>query len=186
MSRLELVEDKDKFVLVVSWWQLSFLVILSANANANMLSASRWNRGKKFTGCSWPIGCRVTKHYDWFALVNKYLRGKVMRTSPTLTEIWPISDRFFKQKILLHHWALLYSVRFRKSSRTNCPNWSANSRTSETIFGLSPRADAKLNPWTGPMPSLIRVCFAHLCCWFTCLWKTYAPRSVTIAVRIKL
>ena len=26
---------------VVSWWQLRFIVILSANANANMLSASR-------------------------------------------------------------------------------------------------------------------------------------------------
>ena len=28
-------------VPVVSWWQLSFLVILLVNANANMLSASR-------------------------------------------------------------------------------------------------------------------------------------------------
>ena len=28
-------------VPVVSWWQLSFLSILSVNANANMLSASR-------------------------------------------------------------------------------------------------------------------------------------------------
>ena len=28
-------------VPVVSWWQLSFLAILSVNANANMLSASR-------------------------------------------------------------------------------------------------------------------------------------------------
>ena len=26
---------------VLSWWQLSFLVILSVNANANVLSASR-------------------------------------------------------------------------------------------------------------------------------------------------
>ena len=33
-------------VPVVSWWQLSFLVILSVNANANMLSA-RYNQGKK-------------------------------------------------------------------------------------------------------------------------------------------
>ena len=28
-------------VPVVSWWQLSFLAILSVNANANMLSTSR-------------------------------------------------------------------------------------------------------------------------------------------------
>ena len=63
-----------------------------------MLSASRWNRGKKFTGCNRPIRRRVTKLHDWFALVNKYFRGKIMRTSQPLTEIWPISDRFIKQK----------------------------------------------------------------------------------------
>ena len=44
------------------------------------------------------IRCLVTKHYDWFALVNKYLTGKIKRTSMTLTEILPISDRFIKQK----------------------------------------------------------------------------------------
>ena len=59
-----------------------------------MLSAS----GKKFTGCNRPIRRRVTKHYDWFALVNKYSRGKIMRTSLPFTEFWPISDRFIKQK----------------------------------------------------------------------------------------
>ena len=32
---------KKTSVPVVSWWQLSFLAILSVNANANMLSASR-------------------------------------------------------------------------------------------------------------------------------------------------
>ena len=63
-----------------------------------MLSASRWNRGKKFTGCNRPIRRRVTKLHDWFPLVNKYFRGKIMRTSLPLTEIWPISDRFIKQK----------------------------------------------------------------------------------------
>ena len=63
-----------------------------------MLSASRWNRGKKFTGCNRPIRRRVTKLHDWFALVNKYFRGKIMWTSLPLTEIWPISDRFIKQK----------------------------------------------------------------------------------------
>ena len=63
-----------------------------------MLSASRWNRGKKFTWCNRPIRRRVTKLHDWFALVNKYFRGKIMRTSLPLTEIWPISDRFIKQK----------------------------------------------------------------------------------------
>ena len=63
-----------------------------------MLSASRWNRGKKFTGCNRPISHRVTKHYDWFAIVNKYFRGKIMRTSLTLSEFWPISDRFIIQK----------------------------------------------------------------------------------------
>ena len=63
-----------------------------------MLSASRWNRGKKFTGCNRPTRRRVTKLYDWFALVNKYFRAKIMRTSLPLTEIWPISDRFIKHK----------------------------------------------------------------------------------------
>ena len=43
---------------------------------------------KKFTGCNRPIRRHVTKHYDWFALVNKYFRGKIMRTSLTLTEVW--------------------------------------------------------------------------------------------------
>ena len=40
----------------------------------------------------------ITKHYDWFALVNKYFRGKIMQTSLTLTEVWPISDRIIRQK----------------------------------------------------------------------------------------
>ena len=52
---------------------------------------------------------------------------------------------FFKTKIPLHHCALPYSVGFRNPSRTNCPNWTANSRTSGTNFGLCPMADAKLN-----------------------------------------
>ena len=42
--------------------------------------------------------CGVTKHYEWFALMNKYLRGKIRRTSQTLTYSWPFSDRFLKQK----------------------------------------------------------------------------------------
>ena len=46
-------------------------------------------------GCNRPIR---TKHNAWFALVNKYLRGKIRRTSLKLTEIWPISDPFLKQK----------------------------------------------------------------------------------------
>ena len=50
----------------------------------------------------------------------------------------------------MHHCALPYSVHLWKSSRTNCPNWTANSWTSGTIFGLCPMADAKLNPcWWG-------------------------------------
>ena len=53
---------------------------------------------KKFTGCNRPIRRRVTKHYDWFALVNKYFRGKIMPTSLTLTEVWSISDRIIRQK----------------------------------------------------------------------------------------
>ena len=53
---------------------------------------------KKFTGCNRPIRLRVTKHYDWFALVKKYFRGKIMRTSLTLSEVWPISDRIIRQK----------------------------------------------------------------------------------------
>ena len=40
----------------------------------------------------------VTKHYDWFAFVNKYFRSKIMRTSLMLTEFLPISDPFIKQK----------------------------------------------------------------------------------------
>ena len=50
------------------------------------------------TRCIRPIRCRVTKHFDWFSLVNKYIRGKIKRTNLTLTEIWPISDCFIKQK----------------------------------------------------------------------------------------
>ena len=69
-----------------------------------------------------------------------------MQTSPELTEVWPISDRIIRQKKLLHHCALPYCVHFRKSSRTNCPNWTASSQTSGIIFGLSPRGDAKHNP----------------------------------------
>ena len=53
---------------------------------------------------------------------------------------------FYKTKILLHHYALPYSVRFRKLSRTNCRNWKSNSQTSGIISGLCLRADAKLNP----------------------------------------
>ena len=52
----------------------------------------------KLTGCNLPIRRHVTKHYDWFALVNKYLRDRIKQTSLTLTEFWPISDRFIKQK----------------------------------------------------------------------------------------
>ena len=112
---------KKPWVPVVSWWQLSFLVILSVTANANMLLASRWNRGKKFTGCNRPIRRRVTKLHDWFALVNKYFRGKIMRTSLPLTEIWPNSDRFIKQKyyfITVHYctqYALLKIVSYKLS-----------------------------------------------------------------------
>ena len=40
----------------------------------------------------------ITKHYDWFALVNKCFRGKIMQTSLTLTEVWQISDHIIKQK----------------------------------------------------------------------------------------
>ena len=40
----------------------------------------------------------ITKHYDWFALVSKHFRGKIMQTSQTLTEVWPISDRIIRQK----------------------------------------------------------------------------------------
>ena len=40
----------------------------------------------------------ITKHYDWFALVNKYFRGKIMQASLALTEVWPISDRIIRQK----------------------------------------------------------------------------------------
>ena len=36
-------------------------------------------------GCNSPIRCGKTKHYDWFALMNKYLRGKIRRTSQKLT-----------------------------------------------------------------------------------------------------
>ena len=77
------------WVPVVSWWQLSFLVILSANANANMLSASRW----KQYAIDQSVGT-----VGLVCLVNKYLRGKIKWTNLTLTEIWPISDRFIKQK----------------------------------------------------------------------------------------
>ena len=63
------------------------------------------------------------KHHDWFALVKKYLCGKIMQTSLKLTIIRPINDCFIIPKTLLHHCALPYSVHFLKSSRTNCPSW---------------------------------------------------------------
>ena len=45
-------------------------------------------------GCNRPIRRGETKHNDWFALVNKYLRGEIRRTSLKLAKIWLISDRF--------------------------------------------------------------------------------------------
>ena len=86
-----------------------------------------------------------TNHYDWYASVNKYLRGKIIRTSLAFTKIWPIRDRFIKHKyycITVHYRTVCAS----ENRLTNCPNWTANSQTSETIFGLCPRAGAKLNP----------------------------------------
>ena len=111
-----------------------------------MLSASRWNRGKKFTGRNRPIRRRVTKLHDWFALVNKYFRGKIMRTSLPLTEIWPISDRFIKQKYycITVHYRTVCTSENRLGQTVQIG--TANSRTSGTIFGLCPMADAKLNP----------------------------------------
>ena len=97
-------------------------------------------------GCNRPIRHGVTTHYDWFASVNKYLRGKIRRTSLKLYRNLANPQSFFKTKILLHHCTLPYSVHFPNSSRTNCPNWTASSRTSGTIFGLSLMADTKLNP----------------------------------------
>ena len=70
---------------------------------------------KKFTGCNRPIRRRVAKHYDWFALVNKYFRDKIMRTSLTITEVWPISDRIIRQKyycITVHYRTVCTSENF--------------------------------------------------------------------------
>ena len=61
-----------------------------------MLSASRWNQEKKTkdaidqSGAAWQN--------DWFPLVKKYLWGEKKWTSLKITEIWPISDHFLKQK----------------------------------------------------------------------------------------
>ena len=48
--------------------------------------------------CSDNFSDTHNKHYDWFALVNKYFRGKIMQTSLAFTEVWPISDRIIRQK----------------------------------------------------------------------------------------
>ena len=50
-----------------------FLVILSVNANANMLQLQMKSREEN-KGCNRPIRPGVRKHYDWFILVKKYFR----------------------------------------------------------------------------------------------------------------
>ena len=69
---------------------IGFFVILSLKANANRDEI----KGRKGKDAIDQIRHSVTKHYDWFALVNKYLWGKISQTSLKLTEIWPISDHF--------------------------------------------------------------------------------------------
>ena len=91
--------------------------------------------------------------------MNKYLRGK----KPNYRNL-AYQRSFFKTKILLHHCALLYSVHFWKSSRTNCPNCTANSQTSGTIFGLCLMADAKLNPCGGCQILIFLFFNQNICC----------------------
>ena len=79
-------------------------------------------------------------------LVNKYLRGKIMSNQSDAYRNFANQRSFYKTKILLHHCAIQCAV--PKIVRTTCPNWTAKSRTSGTIFGLCPRADTKLNPCT--------------------------------------
>ena len=89
-------------------------------------------KDNKLTGCKSSL---VTKHYYWFALVSKYLRGKIKQTSLTLTEIWPISDRFIKQKyncITVHYHTVCGSENRLGQTVQN----GQQTLTSGTIFGL--------------------------------------------------
>ena len=48
-------------------------------------------------------------------------------------ELYAVKPRSYGDGAMAEdHCPLPYSVHFRKSSRTNCPNWTANSRTSGT------------------------------------------------------
>ena len=141
-------------VPVVSWRQLTFLVILSANSNENMLSASRWKRGKKFTGCNCPIRRGVAKHFDWFTLVNKYLRGKIMRTSLMLTDIWAISDRFIEQKYycITVHYRTVYASEngLRQTVQTGQQTLGHLGLFSDYVLGLTPNRTSALGRFTHP------------------------------------
>ena len=109
---------------------------------------------EKFTGCNRPIRRRVTKHYDWFALVNKYFRGKIMRTSLPLTESWPISDRFIKQKyycITVHN-------------RTVCASENRLGQTGQQTLGhLELFSDFVRWPTPNWIPEINSILNSHIC-----------------------
>ena len=138
-----------------------------------MLSASRWNRGKKFTGCNRPIRRRVTKLHDWFALVNKYFRGKIMGTSLPLTEIWPISDRFIKRKyycITVHY-------------RTVCTSENRLGQTVQTGQQTLEHLELFLDYVRWPTPNWIPVpmtIWLYLVYWISFAF-CYSTRSILIA-----
>ena len=154
---------------------IGFFVILSLKANANRDEI----KGRKGKDAIDQIRHSVAKHYDWFALVNKYLWGKISRTSLKLTEIWPISDHFLNKNTTA---SLCITVQFFKQKyycitvhyRTVCISENCFGQTVQTgqqtlghlelFFGLCPMADAKLNPWREIIPKISK---AEL--WFLCM-----------------
>ena len=109
---------------------------------------------KKFTGsCNRPIRHPVTKHYDWFALVNKYFKGKIMRTTLTLTEVWPISDRIIRQKyycITVHY-------------RTVCTSENSLGQTVQTGQQALEHLELFSDYVRGPTPNKIPVMDTCIC-----------------------
>ena len=63
---------------------------------------------KNLSSCCFLVATKLFSHFIGKCQCKYAVRFETSSDE----EIWPISDRFIKAKILLHHCALLYSVRF--------------------------------------------------------------------------
>ena len=109
----------------------------------------------------------LTKHYDWFALVNKYFRGKIMRTSLTLTEVWPISDRIIRQKyycITVHYRTVCTSQNrlghlelFSDYVRGPTPNKIPDLRCHQLLFEISISLSKSLPSFNTSCPLFVAI-----------------------------